>query len=136
MARKAATFDELLKKPARTKDLVIKVPADDNGILELVVTLRAIGSKAYDDMIAGHPPTKEQKAEGGSYNVDTFAPALISACSSNPHLTVDEARQVWQSDDWSRGELMELFLGCVEVNNKGLDVPFIDSASDTTTSST
>lgn len=136
MARRAATFDELLKKPARTKDLVLKVPADDNGVLELVVTLRAIGSKAYDDMLAGHPPTREQKADGASYNSDTFAPALISACSVSPSLTVDEARQIWESDEWSRGELMELFMGCVEVNNKGLDVPFTEDGSGTTTSST
>jgi hypothetical protein len=127
MARKIATLEDLLKKPARTKELVINVPTGKSSSTDFIVTLKAIGSKAYDDLIANHPPTNEQKREGQSYNAESFAPALIAACSVTPELTEDQANQIWTSNEWSRGELTQLFLGCVEVNSKGLDVPFIDA---------
>lgn len=122
--RRKATLADLTAKPKRTKDVVLKVPDGDGEIIELVVTLKAIGSKAYDDLVAKHPPTREQKAEGANYNPDTFGPALISACSHEPHMTPNEASEIWNSDDWSRGEVMELFVAAVEVCSKGLDVPF------------
>ena len=127
MARKIATLDDLLKKPARTKEVIINVPTGKSGSTDFVMTLKAIGSKAYDDLLAGHPPTHEQKKDGQTYNADTFAPALIAACSLSPELTLDQATQIWVSNEWSRGELTQLFLGCVEVNSKGLDVPFSDA---------
>lgn len=128
MARKAATLEDLLKKPARTKELVINTPsASGKTTNEFIVTLKAIGSKAYDDMLAAHPPTNEQKKEGNAYNIESFAPALISACSVTPALNVEQATQIWESNEWSRGELTELFIGCIEVNSKGLDVPFNDA---------
>lgn len=126
--RRTATFNDLLHKPARSRELVLRVPNDDGDVIDLVVNLRAIGAKDYDDLIAKHPPTAEQKKEGGSYNVDTFAPALIAACSHEPKLTPNEAAEIWNSPDWSRGEIMELFLASVEVCSKGLDVPFTGSA--------
>lgn len=126
--RRTATFNDLLHKPARSRELVLRVPNEDGDVIDLVVSLRAIGAKDYDDLIAKHPPTSEQKKEGGSYNVDTFAPALISACSHDPKLTPNEAAEIWNSPDWSRGEIMELFLASVEVCSKGLDVPFTESA--------
>jgi hypothetical protein len=123
MARKIATLEDLLKKPARTKEIVINVPSG-KGTTDFVVTLKAIGSKAYDDLLASNPPTNEQKREGQTYNAETFAPALISACAVTPALTVEQATEIWTSTEWSRGELTELYLACVEVNAKGLDVPF------------
>jgi hypothetical protein len=126
MARKVATLEDLLNKPARTKELIINVPSG-KGTTDFVVTLKAIGSKAYDDLLAAHPPTNDQRKDGQTYNADTFAPALIAACSVTPALTAEQATQIWESDEWSRGELTQLFLGCVEVNSKGLDVPFTDA---------
>jgi len=127
MARKIATLEDLLQKPARTKEITINVPTGKSGTTDFVVTLRAIGSKAYDDLLAAHPPTPAQKREGITYNSDTFAPALIAASAVTPALTLDQATQIWTSNDWSRGELTELFLGCVEVNSSGLDVPFTEA---------
>ena len=134
--RRQATFKDLLNKPARTKDVVLTVPDEDGNMIEYVFTLRAIGSKAYDVLVGMHPPTADQKKEGSAYNPDTFGPALISACSVNPHITPNEAKELWESDEWSRGEIMELFVAAVEVCSKGLDVPFTGAASDTTQPST
>lgn len=130
--RRPATFKDLLNKPARVKDVTLAIPDGDGTMIEYVFTLRAIGSKAYDVLVGMHPPTAEQKKEQAAYNPDTFGPALISACSVQPHLTPVEAKELWESDEWSRGEVMELFVAAVEVNSKGLDVPFTAIASDTT----
>lgn len=130
--RRQATLKDLLNKPARTKDVVLTVPDADGNMIEFVFTLRAIGSKAYDVLVGVHPPTAEQKKEGATYNPDTFGPALISMCSANPKITPNEAKELWESDEWSRGEVMEIFMAAVEVNSRGLDVPFTAAVSDTT----
>lgn len=130
--RRPATMKDLLHKPARTKEVVLKVPDDGGTVIEYVVTLRAIGSKAYDVLVGMHPPTADQKREGATYNPDTFGPALISACALEPHMTPNEAKELWESEEWSRGEVMELFVAAVEVCSRGLDVPFTETASGTT----
>ena len=119
-----ATLSDLLNKPVRSKTLTIKVPGEDGEEQELTVKVRAIGQRAYDALLGEHPPTKKQKDNGDSYNVETFCPALISLSLVEPTLTFDEASELWSSDTWSRGELSGLFFSCVEVNNKGLDIPF------------
>lgn len=134
--RRAATFKDLQAKPKRTKDVVLRIPDADGDIVELVVTLKAIGSKAYDDLMAKHPPTGEQKKDNAQYNPETFGPALIAACSWEPRMTPNEVIEIWNSDDWSRGEVMELFVASIEVCSKGLDVPFTEAGSDTTVPST
>lgn len=130
--RRSATLKDLLHKPARTKEVVLKVPDEGGTVIEYVVKLRAIGSKAYDVLVGMHPPTAEQKKEGAAYNPDSFGPALIAACALEPQMTPNEAKELWESEEWSRGEVMELFVAAVEVNSRGLDVPFTETASATT----
>lgn len=130
--RRPATFADLRHKPPRTKEVVLAVPDSDGQVIEYVFTMRAIGSKAYDVLVAVHPPTADQKKDQMTYNPDTFGPALIAACSVSPSLTPNEAKELWDSDEWSRGEVMALFSAAVEVNSKGLDVPFTEPVSGTT----
>ena len=120
-----ATLSDLLNKPVRSKTLTMKVPSEEEGEeQELTVKVRAIGQRAYDALLGEHPPTKKQKDNGDSYNIETFCPALISLSLVEPRITFEEASELWASEAWSRGELTGLFFTCVEVNNKGLDIPF------------
>ena len=122
-----ATVDDLLLKPARTQKLAISVPDEKGagGIRTIELTLTSISANEYDELLAEHPPTKEQKEQDGAgYNADTFAPAIIAAVVSEPKLTVEQATEIWTSKTWSRGELRDLFIGCVNLCSKGLDVPF------------
>ena len=121
--RRQATASDLLAKPARKQELVISVPAE-KGEAEVTLSLIAISASAYDKLLAEHPPTKEQRDEGNGYNPDTFAPALIAAVVAEPKLTVEQAAEIWTGETWSRGELRDLFMGCVNLCSKGLDVPF------------
>jgi hypothetical protein len=121
--RRPATVEDLLAKPARTQEVVITVPGE-KGDVELTLQLKAISASAYDKLLADHPPTKEQSAEGQGYNSDTFAPAIIASVVSEPTLSNEQASQIWNGDEWSRGELRDLFMACVNLCAKGLDVPF------------
>jgi hypothetical protein len=121
---KRATIDELIHKPRSTTEFSLVLSDGNGGTNEVTLKYRAIGMRAYDKLVAKHPPKPEQRAEGSSFDIDTFAPALIAACSVDPEITSDAAKEIWESDDWSRGDVMVLFRNAVELNNRGLDVPF------------
>jgi hypothetical protein len=121
--RRPATAADLLGKPARTQDITITVPGEKDDV-EFALKLRAVSAATYDQLLADHPPTKEQTADGAGYNADTFAPAIIAAVVVEPALTVEQATEIWTGDTWSRGELRDLFMACVNLCARGLDVPF------------
>jgi hypothetical protein len=121
--RRSATIEDLLSKPARRQEIVITVPGE-KGDVELLLKLQAISASAYDKLLADHPPTKEQAVDGSGYNAETFAPAIIAAVVSEPVISEEQAGQIWNGNEWSRGELRDLFMACVNLCAKGLDVPF------------
>lgn len=117
-----ASLDDLLSKQRRTKELSL----GDEGS-EVTLLFQALGAKEYDDLIAEHPPTADQKKQGAAWNGDVFAPALISACSVEPKIDVDAATSIWTSEAWSRGELMDLFMAVVGLNSEGMRIPFTEN---------
>lgn len=121
-----ATFDSLIRKPKRVLEFSVTTQDEDGEPIALKMKFQAIGGKDYDKLIEAHPPTAAQKRQQASFNIDTFAPALIAACSLSPRLTVEQAEQLWVSEDWSGGEASTLYLNAQRVCNSGLDVPFND----------
>lgn len=119
-ADKRATIEKLKGKAPATQEFSIYIDGDE----ELTLKFRAIGAREYDKLVAKHPPKAEQRAEGQSFNIDTFAPALISAVSVEPEITPEDAKEIWNAPEWSRGDLMVLFRNAVELNNRGVDIPF------------
>lgn len=120
---KRATMDMLRSKRSATTEFSIFM-RDGDETTEVTLKYKAIGAKAYDELVSKHPPTREQRTNGSSFNIDTFAPALIAACCVEPEMTAEDAKELWQSDDWSRGDLLVLFSQAVELNNRGIDIPF------------
>jgi len=125
---KRATLDMLKNKPRSTTEFSIFLSDGNGGWNEVTLKYQAIGMVAYDRLVAKHPPKPEQRAEGSSFDMDTFAQALIAACTVDPEISPQAAKDIWNSEDWSRGDVMVLFRNAVELNNRGLDVPF--SAND------
>ena len=80
--------------------------------------------KTLKDLVEAHPPTTEQRKRGASYNIDTFAPALVAACSLEPRLTFEQAKELKDSPDWSGGEFGDIYGRAMAVCNAGLDIPF------------
>jgi len=72
----------------------------------IVLTFQALRRTDFEDLKAGHPPTEAQADEGQIVNVETFGPALISACSLDG-LTVEDATSFLT--EWSAGEAAQLF---------------------------
>ena len=121
-----ATMDHLRKKKRRERVVSIQSTEDDGTPLTLEMRMRAISSRQYDRLVADHPPTPVQKDQGGAYNVDSFAPALIAAVSLDPKISVEDATEIYNSDEWSSGEIGGLFVECLRLCNVGLDVPFTE----------
>lgn len=119
-----ATYAALMGKPRRTMSFDLTTANEDGEDVVLKLKYQAISSKAYDDLVAEHPPTAKEKTAGAVYNVETLAPALISAVSLVPKLSVVQATAVYTSGNWSGGEIGNLFMNAVRVCNSGLDVPF------------
>jgi len=124
---KRATLDQLINKPRSTTEFSLFLSDGNGSANEVTLKYQAIGMREYDRLVAKHPPKADQRAEGASFDIDTFAPALIAACSVEPEITVTQAKEIWDSPDWSRGDVMVLFRNAVELNNRGLDVPFNES---------
>lgn len=111
-----ASFDQLLSKPAREKDVTIG---------ELKVHLRAIGNVEYDQLVASCPPDQDGRDRGLIYDQEKFAPKLIAAVVSRPKMDLDQATRLWKDPNWAGGEIGGLYKACVDLCQRGLDVPFI-----------
>lgn len=123
-ATRSPLVDRLLKKKPREKTVKVSLDTDSGEMEEVELLFRAIGATEYDRLIEQCPPTKQDQKDGMAYNIDKFAPMLIAAVSQDPLLTVDDAKAIWESDHWNRGERMALFQGAVEVCTSGINLPF------------
>ena len=122
--RPKATLDHLKKKSRAKETFTIYLSNEDGVQEEMELTYQAIGAQEYDKLVAKHPPTSDQRVEGASFNIDTFGPALISKVCVEPEMTESDMKEIWSSPEWSRGDLMVLFRHAVELNNRGVDIPF------------
>lgn len=122
-----ATIDKLKKKSPVRKEVTIVVDLDSGETEEVTLVFQAISNKEYDKLVSKYPPNAQQKKEGANYDVDKFAPALISACSLEPDISLEDAKEIWDSETWNRGELMNLFWAAVSVNQQGHELPPTES---------
>lgn len=122
--KQRATLDQLKKKPAVEREVSIGMPGDDGEVIEFSILFRAISPTRYDELRGEHPPTPAQRKDGLNFNPDTFQAALVAECSADPKLTEEDAKELWDSGNWNKGELQALFLGAVQVCSQGHDIPF------------
>lgn len=114
-ASKRATLDMLRSKRRAEKEIPLVLNGEEVSFL-----FRAISAKEYDRLLTDNPPNTEQRAAGAVYNINTFAPELLSRVVVDPELTDDQWTELWISPDWNRGELMTFFGEAVELCNTGL----------------
>ncbi len=119
-----ATAELLLGKKPRTSIKKLNVTGEDGKPVQVEVKLQAIGSTAYDELVAKHPPKKNT---GGAFDTDTFGPALLALCMVSPKMDVAQTTELWNNPAWSGGELLGLFNACLELNLADLDVDFTDA---------
>lgn len=118
-ASKKATLDLLRSKQRRTKTIELEINGET-----VEFEFAAIGSHDLDKLQGKHKPTAQQKIDGLAWNSDTFPPALVAACLVDPEVTEAEMREIWESGDWSTGELSTLFNTASSLCMEGMDIPF------------
>jgi hypothetical protein len=79
----------------------------------ITLGFRGLPRDVYEKLMADHPPTADQEAKGEIYNVDTFPPALISACSVDGMPLADAEELV---RGWNQAEVAALFHAAIYVN--------------------
>lgn len=114
-ASKRATLDLLRSKRRAEKELSYVINDEPATFL-----LRSISAVEYDRLLGEHPPKSEQRAQGASYDIHSFAPDLFSRVIVEPQISVDDWAALWRSGEWNRGELLTLFGECVDICNDGL----------------
>lgn len=89
---------------------------------EVTFTFAALSHKAWQDLLAKHPPTKQQKAEHGiDHNPETFPTAAIAAAAIEPPLTSEQAERI--RDTLTFGEFEKLYRAVLEANAEVQGVP-------------
>jgi|688.fasta_scaffold54239_3 hypothetical protein len=117
---KATTLSLLRNKKRAQREIVFELSGEDGKPVEVTLVFRAIGTQDYDRLLTKFPPTIEQKAEGSSYDINRFAPELMSKVCIEPEMSAKEWSEIWNSPDWNRGETMDLFVAAVEICSRGL----------------
>lgn len=84
---------------------------------------RAVGKKAWADLLALHPPTKDQLSEAPrlDHNPETFPPAAIAASCVDPVITPEQVDQLEQGLNLAQFDL--LWTACLDANVRGDDSP-------------
>lgn len=84
---------------------------------------KSIGKKQWADLIAEHPPTKEQTAANVrlDHNPETFPIVAIAASCIDPVMTVAQVGQLEQALNLAQFD--KLWAACLEANVGGGDSP-------------
>lgn len=82
-----------------------------------------IGKRAWADLLAAHPPTKEQLAADKRLDHDpaTFPLAAMAASCRKPEMDVDAVRRLEQ--ELTDSQFNALWRACLDANLGGADVP-------------
>lgn len=115
---KRATLDMLLGKKPNKDEFTVPFGPDGEQVSFLYVS---VGATEYDEMLTEHPPTPEQKVAGASFNINTFAPALMARVCREPAIDVGSWTELWRSPSWGRGELLGLFWRAAGLCSKEID---------------
>jgi hypothetical protein len=122
-----AVVNELPQAPIISQQL-LDLEAEIEAV-KVEFKFRSIGHRAWADLMAAHPPTKEQlKALGRiDHNPETFPLAAISASCADPVMSVEDVGRLERVLNDTQFNL--LLVRCVEANTGGLDTPKSAAAS-------
>ncbi|MER7155038.1 hypothetical protein [Streptomyces lydicus] len=110
------------KNPAEALAKRIRAARERMRKSETEFTFRAMGDKAWSDLIAAHPGGK-----GQSFDPETFPKALVAAACVDPVMTADQTTELFEV--LNQGQRDELWQAAFEVNTESTSVPFSVSAS-------
>ena len=89
------------------------------------VTVKALSRNAWANLLAAHPPTREQQRKGEDHNPETFPIAAVAECIGR---TVDKVREI--ADVLPNGEWLKLWNAVVQLNVAPTTVPKLTAATE------
>lgn len=101
----------------------IKAARERMQAAEVEFTFRALGAKAWSDLVAQHPGKSEEEA----WDAETLAPALVAASAVDPAMTQAEVDELF--DALNFGQRQQLIDAAWQVNGEATSVPFSLHAS-------
>ena len=90
---------------------------------EITFTFRALGAKAWSDIIAQHPAKDQSQA----FDAESLAPALVAASSVDPVMSREQVEELFEALNHAQRE--ELMAAAWSVNGEATSVPFSLHAS-------
>lgn len=86
------------------------------------LTVQALPPDEFDDLIAAHPATEEQRGKDARavWNHTTFVPALLAACIDSD-MTADDWAEITSKGPVATGEVGALFRAAMQVNDRTPD---------------
>lgn len=79
--------------PAEMLDRLAQLEAEIEASV-VVFTLEARTTSEWADLLAAHPPTKDQAKQGHVANPETFDVAAVAACAVDPVVTIEQAKRM------------------------------------------
>jgi len=92
-------------------------------------SFRSIGRPAFESMVRRNKPDQEDKKDGSIFNTKTFPPELVAAASVEPKISLDQAKEMFNSDSWNNAELIKVFLTAQAANTESPDIPLFSNVS-------
>lgn len=132
-ARDADRLSNAPETAPRIQKQIDKLVEQSGDTLE-VFTFKSIGRFSYDELVAEHPPSKDQKKDGSDFNPDTFPPALVSASCVEPEISIEDAVKIFASPEWNGAELRKLFFAALDANTETGEIPLSRTESEGTLS--
>jgi hypothetical protein len=88
------------------------------------LVFESIGRREWSDLLAEHPPTKEQLDRFGEldHNPETFPPVALEASCVEPGMSLEDAQ--WLMDKLPLGAWNRVWGACLSVNVVGSRDPF------------
>lgn len=92
-----------------------------------VFRFKAIGDKAWSDLLAAHPP-REGKEEEENWDATTFPTALLAASAVEPAMTIEQAGQLM--DGLTLNQRNTLFGASMSACVREVSIPFLRPSFD------
>lgn len=91
------------------------------GASEKTFRFQGIGHEPWQTLKRKHPPTDEQRDQGLDVNLDTWAPAVLAACSHDPKITLPQSQTLMRK--LPPGEFEKLFAAVGAANGEVAGAP-------------
>jgi hypothetical protein len=106
----------------------VKAIEDEMDAATVEFTIRSTSRQKWADLLAKHPPSKEERRAGHDHDPKRFPVAAVAECTQAPEMTVQQAAQL--ADVLPAGEWNKLWLAVLGLNVTGTPAPKLAAATD------